>query len=273
MDGNGFSWHNDSQTITSSQIFNMQSDASESQVQSNYVQPENSPTTINLQAHPINLNANEPQDMHAFSPLRYSSDDEQYGNNTEQCVTEATSDGDEFLQSLKERHGHDAYKAKQAEAQASTSSSTNPAQASGSTAHLGATTSSPASNHSAEELEHYKRLIQDEVSRNMANNGQWKELLKNADSSQLSDYVGSLIQKILEEMSEKYDLIPKDAANNQNATDDKSKKKRKHRDNRHRSKNGEMSRHNSLSSLNDLPEPSTSTPKRSGKIGFTLFWV
>lgn len=257
MDANGFSWLNSGQPKTNVHVFGVQSDDDGSQSQSNYGQPINSPAASDS--------------LH----LHYSSDDEQlFDNSTENhSDTEETSD-DDFIPELAKRIGYAEYKARQANAQAGTSSMTNDTPQAPSSSEPPAatvsTTSSSATNENAAQLEYYKSLIQEHVTKNE----QFQELLKNGDSNQLNDLLASITHLFLAKITEQYDLVIKDDAGNcQNETNDKSSTKRKHRDGHRRSKKRKATRCSSTSSLRDLSEPSTLTPPRSGNVFFTLLKI
>lgn len=167
-----------------------------------------------------NFNAFEQTDTDSFHTHHVDhGDDDQY---TEQTYPQ--SDGYEFLQQLKEKYEYNKQKAQYENAQGSADTSNT----SESSAAAIATTSS-ASNGSAEQrsqFESFKKDIQMEVNQSVRNNVTLNDSLKNTD---MAEVIETIVKQCTERLQEKYDLIPKNAAYpNQNETDGKPRKKRKH---------------------------------------------
>lgn len=229
-----------------------------------------------LQYGTNNRNDSVHQDMSTFD-THYNIDGGQLmDDNTDE------SSGDESLEDLKKRHGYYEY-LKSSKTQANASFEMNTLQASGSSeppiATVSTASSSSMSNYSAEhqpQFESFKNMLNDAVLQNMADNGPLNDLLKNMEPTQLTGLLETIVRNYVNQLLGKYELIPKDAAENKKAeTDnDKSSKKRKHRDNHgqhnHRSQKEKRSRYSSTSSLDDSNGPSSSRSRRSGEANCSI---
>lgn len=257
----GLSRRNAYRAKTTTQIIVLDSDDDESQSQPHLEQPKNSFTQIDLQTEPNHHNTSEHLDECHTNTCDY---EEQFDNHTESSLAST-----EFIQGLKARYNYNEL----SNAQASTSSQFDTTRTSDlSTSAMASTSmaSSPISNHSAgqrSQLESVKDVIQEGFYQNMANNLSLNNLMRNAGSDEWTALLETIVKQTVTELSEKYDMIPKNATPNKTKTSDgKTKKKRKHHHvDHHRSKQQKLPRYSSTSSLDDSFGSQPSTSKYSGR--------